>query len=441
MPVSREDPAHFTKEKLRDQLIAHHVPLPEGVQKKDVYLQMYMKYVPLEQRATDFSSDEDEDGISDTTGRKNETITRKMDVQNLTDAELKEQLIKHGTLPGPILPTTRSVYEKKLKQLLDQSPPVPQTRQNGNGDMEQYSDSEEEDPRERRAQHGRDASIADISNSSIFNHSKKRPMLTVVVPVPRRSSLTPISKLSDCTTPARTAHHDTQFTTPSEASKSNTAFESSFSVSRMVEQMDQRPSMCHVGGHQKTTGSGIRSSYSAKDALMVDKNTMTYRTPTNTPKACVYARQNRFQAICSYFSFPWPWIARPAAHGGGCAGDGVSDFPEADDLLQKDEQADRYVPSTAHPLGLSATRRKPIKGAAGRPIQFKYDDLLTKAKLVEQTKAQPEKVPPRKGVPLYVHVALFVIVAFLAVVFLTMEHNPENPFHAHVEKVDVHQPQ
>ncbi|XP_078500739.1 LEM domain-containing protein 1 isoform X3 [Lissotriton helveticus] len=409
MPVSREDPAHFTKEKLRDQLIAHHVPLPEGVQKKDVYLQMYMKYVPLEQRATDFSSDEDEDGISDTTGRKNETITRKMDVQNLTDAELKEQLIKHGTLPGPILPTTRSVYEKKLKQLLDQSPPVPQTRQNGNGDMEQYSDSEEEDPRERRAQHGRDASIADISNSSIFNHSKqKRPMLTVVVPVPRRSSLTPISKLSDCTTPARTAHHDTQFTTPSEASKSNTAFESSFSVSRMVEQMDQRPSMCHVGGHQKTTGSGIRSSYSAKDALMVDKNTMTYRTPTNTPKACVYARQNRFQA---------------------------------DDLLQKDEQADRYVPSTAHPLGLSATRRKPIKGAAGRPIQFKYDDLLTKAKLVEQTKAQPEKVPPRKGVPLYVHVALFVIVAFLAVVFLTMEHNPENPFHAHVEKVDVHQPQ
>ncbi|XP_078500746.1 LEM domain-containing protein 1 isoform X8 [Lissotriton helveticus] len=328
-----------------------------------------------------------------------------MDVQNLTDAELKEQLIKHGTLPGPILPTTRSVYEKKLKQLLDQSPPVPQTRQNGNGDMEQYSDSEEEDPRERRAQHGRDASIADISNSSIFNHSK------------------------------------TQFTTPSEASKSNTAFESSFSVSRMVEQMDQRPSMCHVGGHQKTTGSGIRSSYSAKDALMVDKNTMTYRTPTNTPKACVYARQNRFQAICSYFSFPWPWIARPAAHGGGCAGDGVSDFPEADDLLQKDEQADRYVPSTAHPLGLSATRRKPIKGAAGRPIQFKYDDLLTKAKLVEQTKAQPEKVPPRKGVPLYVHVALFVIVAFLAVVFLTMEHNPENPFHAHVEKVDVHQPQ
>lgn len=236
-----------------------------------------------------------------------------MDVQNLSDAELKEQLIKHGTLPGPILPTTRSVYEKKLKQLLDQGPPVPQARQNGNGDMEQYSDSEEEDLRERRAQQGRDTSIADVSNSSIFNHSK------------------------------------TPFILPSEASKSNTAFESSFSVSRMVEQ--------------------------------------------------------------------------------------------ADDLLQKDELADRYVPSTAHPLGLSATRRKPIKGAAGRPIQFKYDDIMTQAKLVEQTKAQTEKVPPRKGVPLYVHVALFAFVAFLALVFLTMEHNPENPFHAHVEKVDAHQPQ
>ncbi|XP_069094650.1 LEM domain-containing protein 1 isoform X3 [Pleurodeles waltl] len=332
-----------------------------------------------------------------------------MDVQNLSDAELKDQLIKHGAMPGPILPTTRCVYEKKLKQLLDQGPPVPQTRQNGNGDMEQYSDSEEEDPRERRAQQARETTLADVSNSSIFNHSKqKRPMLTVVVPVPRRSSLTPIPKLSDCTNSPRTAHRDTPFSPPSEASKSNTAFDSSFSVTRMVEQMDQRPSVCHAGGLQKTPGSGIRSSYCAKDALMVDKNTMTYRTPTNTPKACVFARQIRLQA---------------------------------DDFLQKDDLAGRYVPSTPNPLGLSATRRKPIKGAAGRPIQFKYDDILTQAKLVEQAKAQTTKVLPGKAVPLYVHVALFAFVAFLALVFFTMEHNPENPFHAFVEKVEVHQPQ
>ncbi|KAJ1138163.1 hypothetical protein NDU88_004554 [Pleurodeles waltl] len=172
--------------------------------------------------------------------------------------------------------------------------------------------------------------------------------------------------------------------------------------------MDQRPSVCHAGGLQKTPGSGIRSSYCAKDALMVDKNTMTYRTPTNTPKACVFARQIRLQA---------------------------------DDFLQKDDLAGRYLPSTPNPLGLSATRRKPIKGAAGRPIQFKYDDILTQAKLVEQAKAQTTKVLPGKAVPLYVHVALFAFVAFLALVFFTMEHNPENPFHAFVEKVEVHQPQ
>ncbi|KAJ1138164.1 hypothetical protein NDU88_004555 [Pleurodeles waltl] len=132
--------------------------------------------------------------------RENKKIISKMDVQNLSDAELKDQLIKHGAMPGPILPTTRCVYEKKLKQLLDQGPPVPQTRQNGNGDMEQYSDSEEEDPRERRAQQARETTLADVSNSSIFNHSK------------------------------------TPFSPPSEASKSNTAFDSSFSVTRMVEQ-------------------------------------------------------------------------------------------------------------------------------------------------------------------------------------------------------------
>uniref|UniRef100_H0V4Y5 LEM domain-containing protein n=1 Tax=Cavia porcellus TaxID=10141 RepID=H0V4Y5_CAVPO len=41
-----------------------------------------------------------------------------VDVQCLSDAELQNQLKKLGFSPGPILPSTRKVYEKKLVQLL-----------------------------------------------------------------------------------------------------------------------------------------------------------------------------------------------------------------------------------------------------------------------------------------------------------------------------------
>uniref|UniRef100_A0A287D957 LEM domain-containing protein n=1 Tax=Ictidomys tridecemlineatus TaxID=43179 RepID=A0A287D957_ICTTR len=51
-----------------------------------------------------------------------------VDVKCLSDCELQNQLEKLGFLPGPILPSTRKVYEKKLVQLLVSppcTPPVP----------------------------------------------------------------------------------------------------------------------------------------------------------------------------------------------------------------------------------------------------------------------------------------------------------------------------
>ncbi|XP_068930863.1 LEM domain-containing protein 1 [Petaurus breviceps papuanus] len=49
-----------------------------------------------------------------------------LDIKNLTDNELKEQLIKHGYNPGAIIASTRQVYENKLLQLLTASSPSTQ---------------------------------------------------------------------------------------------------------------------------------------------------------------------------------------------------------------------------------------------------------------------------------------------------------------------------
>ncbi|XP_018426072.1 PREDICTED: LEM domain-containing protein 1 [Nanorana parkeri] len=64
---------------------------------------------------------------------------QKMDIRSLSNMELKEELLKHGVNPGPILPSTRGVYEKKLQQLLEMK-----VQENGDAHEDQYSDSDDE---------------------------------------------------------------------------------------------------------------------------------------------------------------------------------------------------------------------------------------------------------------------------------------------------------
>ncbi|KAM8897138.1 LEM domain-containing protein 1 isoform 2-T3 [Lycaon pictus] len=72
-----------------------------------------------------------------------------VDVKSLSDYELQNELNKLGFSPGPILPSTRKVYEKKLVQLLV-SPPCASTVMNGPCELDRAQDdddSEESCPR------------------------------------------------------------------------------------------------------------------------------------------------------------------------------------------------------------------------------------------------------------------------------------------------------
>uniref|UniRef100_A0A8C6QM79 LEM domain containing 1 n=1 Tax=Nannospalax galili TaxID=1026970 RepID=A0A8C6QM79_NANGA len=66
-------------------------------------------------------------------------------VQCLTDCELHNQLEKLGFSPGPILPSTRKMYEKKLVELLV-SPPCkrPVTSRHRESDEAEDSDKSED---------------------------------------------------------------------------------------------------------------------------------------------------------------------------------------------------------------------------------------------------------------------------------------------------------
>lgn len=172
MAQFHEDPALLTKEKLKSELLANNVPLPSADSKKDAYVQLYLKNLTVLNKknisapAPDtFSSDEEmTEPLLSNRSRSGKKATRKTDrvrpevndISGLTDEELKVQLIKYGVHLGPIVASTRKVYEKKLQQLLEQ-PPVETTipeavtiiadgNQNGNTHSaeDQYSDKEEE---------------------------------------------------------------------------------------------------------------------------------------------------------------------------------------------------------------------------------------------------------------------------------------------------------
>ncbi|TST22542.1 Phosphate carrier protein, mitochondrial [Bagarius yarrelli] len=162
------DPSVLTKDKLKSALVANNVALPNGDQRKGVYVELYLKNLTSQNKrsgsAEAFSSDEEPPtsaaSITARSGRKASRKTdrvrpEEIDVIELTNEELKEQLLKYGIIAGPIVASTRTVYEKKLQKLLDQGPPqttiITTTEpletlnsQNRNTDSDQYSDKEEE---------------------------------------------------------------------------------------------------------------------------------------------------------------------------------------------------------------------------------------------------------------------------------------------------------
>uniref|UniRef100_A0A8C8BQ00 Thymopoietin n=1 Tax=Otus sunia TaxID=257818 RepID=A0A8C8BQ00_9STRI len=182
MPEFLADPSVLTKEKLKSELIANNVSLPGGEQRKDVYVQLYLQHLtarnPPAAAQPDFSSDEEREPTplgarnrGAAAGRKATKKTDKprpeekddLDVTEMSNEDLQEQLVKYGLNPGPIVATTRKLYEKKLLKLMEQGPelktPVSlpaisstaeSTRENGNNDSDQYSDNEEDPKTELR---------------------------------------------------------------------------------------------------------------------------------------------------------------------------------------------------------------------------------------------------------------------------------------------------
>ncbi|XP_067998873.1 thymopoietin isoform X2 [Melanerpes formicivorus] len=432
MPEFLADPSVLTKEKLKSELIANNVSLPGGEQRKDVYVQLYLQHLtarnPPAPAQPDFSSDEEREQTPLSTrnrgaasGRKATKKTDKprpeekddLDVTEMSNEDLQEQLMKYGLNPGPIVATTRKLYEKKLLKLMEQGPelkapiPLPEisstaenTRQNGSNDSDQYSDNEDDLDTELRLE-------------------KREPLKTrTKAPVALKQR--------------RVVEHNQTY---SQDEVTETVWTSGSSKSGPLQAFSREST--------RVSRRTPRKRVEATAQLPVDDAVISEITPIAETILTASNETLVVNRVPGNFKHAAPTLSISE----------LSDMPrrtpkkplmtaEVLDRTTEDRRAERdilkemfpYEVST--PTGISASCRRPIKGAASRPLEhsdFNMEETFSKylPKYGTSTDIKPEKPATKKerSIPLWIKVFLFVVISvFLFLVYQSMETNQGNPF-------------
>ncbi|XP_016300519.1 lamina-associated polypeptide 2, isoforms beta/delta/epsilon/gamma-like isoform X2 [Sinocyclocheilus anshuiensis] len=365
MAVFVEDPAQFSKDRLKSELITHNVDLPPPESKKHAYVELYGKHVRT--NSTDFSSDEEEDHLRGSA--KKEEAAEMVNLGLLTDDQLKAKLLRYGVKAGPIVASTRALYEKKLKRLLDSSEQTSQHMVNGTRDASRYSDSEEED--ERVEDEDKDSESEQLRSETV--------------------SRTETSKTASR---GKIQHKSSDATQNGSLSQSGSPYRS-FSITQMVEEIENRFSpqskQTEIERRSGQRSEQMVDSRALQDFMRLDKDTMTGRS------------------LC---------LTSPSSHQKLTVTEPVTDV------------LSEMFPDTARtPTGIYATKRRPIKGAAGRPVQFKYPEMP----LLSPTTLERQEIQQRL-VPLWVQIMVFLlVVCLLYLIYSSMEEPLSNPFTALLE--------
>ncbi|XP_074758797.1 thymopoietin isoform X5 [Athene noctua] len=412
MPEFLADPSVLTKEKLKSELIANNVSLPGGEQRKDVYVQLYLQHLtarnPPAAAQPDFSSDEEREPTplgarnrGAAAGRKATKKTDKprpeekddLDVTEMSNEDLQEQLVKYGLNPGPIVATTRKLYEKKLLKLMEQGPelktPVSlpvisstaeSTRENGNNDSDQYSDNEEDPKTELRLEQ-REPLKARMKTPVALKQRRVVEHNQVVNRAPgnfkHASPTLSVSELSD--TPRRTPKKPLLTAEQEETDCLHQCF------------------FNHVGHNQSCD---LLNTAMIKET---EESTEYFKTPRVT-------RQLPLKKVLERTT--------------------------EERRVERDILKEMFPYEVSTPTGISASCRRPIKGAASRPIEhsdFRMEESFSKyvPKYGTSTDIKSEKPPTKKerSISLWIKVLLFFVFSvFLFLVYQSMETNQGNPF-------------
>ncbi|XP_062422109.1 LEM domain-containing protein 1 isoform X7 [Pungitius pungitius] len=343
MSLSSENPAHFSKSRLKSDLVAHNVALPPAKSRKEVYVELHLKHIQRK-NAAEFSSDEE-----DRVENAEEEDERMPDLSGLTDDDLKAALLRHGVEAGPIVASTRGVYENKLRKLLQSDG---QGVLNGAERGVLYSDSEDEEETVEQ----------DVEESS--------------------------SKKGD-----RPQQGSSEFASGSVMPNGDSTISSqAFSITQMVEEMESsRSHSVDLATERDVNGCNVQqqqqqqhwSRFNRLDIQTPKGGNLKNQSMYYTPKESTYESEIK-EPVKDTFSLP---------------------------------------NTTATPTGIYATCRRPIKGAAGRPVQNTYP--VTPASPTTQARQEVE----RRLVPVQIQILFFlVVVCLMYLVYVCVEDDSFSPF-------------
>ncbi|KFP83147.1 Lamina-associated polypeptide 2, isoforms beta/delta/epsilon/gamma, partial [Acanthisitta chloris] len=336
-----------------------------------------------------------------------------LDVTELTNEDLQEQLLKYGLNPGPIVATTRKLYEKKLLKLMEQGPelkaplPLPaiptteNTRQNGNNDSDQYSDNEEDPKTELR-----------LEKREPLKARMKAPLALKQKRVVEHNQTYSQEEVTE-----------TVWTSGSSKSGPLQAFSrESTRVSRRtprkrVEATAQLP----------VDDAVISASTPIAETILTASNEtlVVNRVPGNIKHAAPTL------SISELSDMPRRTPKKPLM-----TAEVLETTATEERRVERDILKEMFPHEVSTPTGISASCRRPIKGAASRPLEhsdFRMEESFSKyaQKYGTSTDIKSEKPPTKKerSIPLWIKVLLFFVVSvFLGLVYQSMETNQGNPF-------------
>ncbi|XP_054023782.1 thymopoietin isoform X1 [Dryobates pubescens] len=461
MPEFLADPSVLTKEKLKSELIANNVSLPGGEQRKDVYVQLYLQHLtarnPPAPAQPDFSSDEEREQTPLSTrnrgaasGRKATKKTDKprpeekddLDVTEMSNEELQEQLMKYGLNPGPIVATTRKLYEKKLLKLMEQGPelkapiPLPEisstvenTRQNGSNDSDQYSDNEDDLDTELRLEKREPlktrtkAPVALKQRVVEHNQTYSQDGVTETVWTSGSSKSGPLQAFSrDSTRVSRRTPRKRVEATAQLPVNDAVISESTPIAETILTASNETLVVNRVPGNFK---------HAAPTLSISELSDMPRRTPKK-PLMTAEQEEIDYPHQC-FLNHVGPNQSSDLLN---TAMIEVLDRTTEERRAERDILKEMFPYEVSTPTGISASCRRPIKGAASRPLEhsdFNMEETFSKylPKYGTSTDIKPEKPATKKerSIPLWIKVFLFVVISvFLFLVYQSMETNQGNPF-------------
>ncbi|KAL4645981.1 lamina-associated polypeptide 2, isoforms beta/gamma-like [Arapaima gigas] len=322
---------------------------------------------------------------------------KEMDVSRLTDEQLKNRLLRLGVRPGPIVASTRFLYEKKLQRLLNSSlQPTPTST----GGANQYSEEEDDN---FGLEYARSKAVKGVEQSPLI-----------------------VSRVGECShgenyypgcflpTSGLHRHYDSMEDLSSEEDPS-TSLDTSADRDQALGGVPNNPTLGSNVSVKLPPTLGVKPFCMSLDGGLTAKTSLPSQTFSITQ---LVEEEKRRNPNCS------------KALTKGITNAGSEQRLRSKCLVEPTRDVlTEMFPDMAHtPTGISATCRRPIKGAAGRPVQFKYRNTASSPGPKERWELQQQLVP------VWVQIVVFIFVAsFLYLIYGAAAGGLTNPLAALLE--------